>query len=45
VIRIEAASVSVGVLRQPRFFSPDLRALADEELMALVLDGEAARSR
>jgi RNA polymerase sigma-70 factor, ECF subfamily len=41
VIRIEAASVSVGVLRQPRLFSPDLRALADEELMALVLDGDA----
>jgi RNA polymerase sigma-70 factor, ECF subfamily len=30
------------VLRQPRrLFTPDLRALADEELMALVYDGDA----
>jgi RNA polymerase sigma-70 factor, ECF subfamily len=42
MIRIAAGSVSVGVLRQPRrFFSPDLRPFADEELMALVHDGDA----
>jgi RNA polymerase sigma-70 factor (ECF subfamily) len=42
MIRIARDSVSVGVLRQPRrFFSADLRALADEELMALVYDGDA----
>jgi RNA polymerase sigma-70 factor (ECF subfamily) len=42
VIRIAGGSVSVGVLRQPRrFFSPDLRSYADEELMQLVHDGDA----
>jgi RNA polymerase sigma-70 factor, ECF subfamily len=42
MIRIAAGSVSAGVLRQPRrLFSPDLRAFADEELMALVHEGDA----
>jgi len=41
MIRIAARSVSVGMLRQPRrFFSVDLRAFADEELMTLVHDGD-----
>jgi RNA polymerase sigma-70 factor, ECF subfamily len=42
VIRIARGSVRASVLGQPRrFFSADLRALADEELMGLVYDGDA----
>jgi RNA polymerase sigma-70 factor, ECF subfamily len=42
VIRILGSSVSIDVVLQSRrFFPPDLRGLADEELMQLVYDGDA----